>query len=42
MDSSAMTDRLAAASEFMSILGIEFDELGPTRVTGSVAATGCI
>ena len=38
MDSSAMTDRLAAASEFMSILGIEFDELGPTRVTGSVAA----
>jgi len=29
---------LATASEFMSLLEIEFDERGPTRVTGSVAA----
>jgi len=29
---------LATASEFMRLLEIEFDERGPTRVTGSVAA----
>ena len=33
-----MSDHLATASEFMSILEIEFDEHGPTRVVGSVAA----
>lgn len=33
-----MPDHLATASEFMSLLEIEFDERGPTRVTGSVAA----
>lgn len=33
-----MTDQLATAGEFMSLLEIEFDERGPTRVTGSVAA----
>jgi uncharacterized protein (TIGR00369 family) len=38
MDSSAMAERLATASEFMRLLEIEFDECGPTRVTGSVAA----
>ena len=32
-----MTD-LVTASEFMRLLEIEFDERGPTRVTGSVAA----
>jgi 1,4-dihydroxy-2-naphthoyl-CoA hydrolase len=29
---------LIAPGEFMRLLEIEFDELGPTRVTGSVAA----
>ena len=29
---------LVTASEFMRLLEIEFDERGPTRVTGSVAA----
>lgn len=38
MDSAAMTGRLTSASEFMRVLEIEFDERGPTRVTGSVAA----
>ena len=38
MDSTAMTDRLSAASEFMRLLEIEFDERSPTRVVGSVAA----
>ncbi|MGH2882081.1 MAG: PaaI family thioesterase, partial [Solirubrobacteraceae bacterium] len=38
MDSAAMRDQLANASEFMRVLEIEFDERGPTRVTGSVAA----
>jgi acyl-coenzyme A thioesterase PaaI-like protein len=38
MDSAAMTGRLTSASEFMRVLEIEFDEHGPTRVTGSVAA----
>ena len=33
-----MTDHLTTASEFMRLLEIEFDERGPTRVTGSVAA----
>jgi 1,4-dihydroxy-2-naphthoyl-CoA hydrolase len=33
-----MSDHLATASEFMSILEIEFDERSPTRVVGSVAA----
>lgn len=32
-----MTD-LLGSSELMQLLGIEFDELGPTRVTGTVAA----
>lgn len=32
-----MTD-LTAPSEFMALLGIEFDEIAPTRVSGSVAA----
>jgi len=34
----AMTDHLTSASEFMQLLEIEFDERGPTRVAGSVAA----
>ena len=38
MDSAAMTDQLSAASEFMRLLEIEFDERSPTRVVGSVAA----
>ena len=38
MDSAAMRDQLTGASEFMRLLEIEFDESGPTRVTGSVAA----
>jgi uncharacterized protein (TIGR00369 family) len=38
MDSAAMRDQLSSASEFMRVLEIEFDERGPTRVTGSVAA----
>lgn len=38
MHSSAMTDQLTSASEFMRLLEIEFDERGPTRVAGSVAA----
>jgi uncharacterized protein (TIGR00369 family) len=38
MDSPAMTDRLTEASELMRLLEIEFDECGPTRVVGSVAA----
>ena len=29
---------LTGTSEFMRLLEIEFDEIGPTRVTGSVAA----
>lgn len=29
---------LTAASEFMTLLGIEFEEITPTRVLGSVAA----
>jgi 1,4-dihydroxy-2-naphthoyl-CoA hydrolase len=33
-----MTDHLATASEFMSVLEIEFDERSASRVTGSVAA----
>jgi 1,4-dihydroxy-2-naphthoyl-CoA hydrolase len=33
-----MTGRLTSTSEFMRVLEIEFDERGPTRVTGSVAA----
>ena len=33
-----MTDHLTSASEFLRLLEIEFDERGPTRVTGSVAA----
>ena len=33
-----MTDQLTSASEFMRLFEIEFDELGPTRVLGSVAA----
>jgi uncharacterized protein (TIGR00369 family) len=32
-----MTD-LTKPSEFMTLLGIQFDEVQPTRVTGSVAA----
>jgi 1,4-dihydroxy-2-naphthoyl-CoA hydrolase len=36
--SEAMTSPLTGASEFMRALEIEFDECGPTRVTGSVAA----
>lgn len=38
MDSAAMTNQLTSASEFMRLFEIEFDERGPTRVTGSVAA----
>jgi uncharacterized protein (TIGR00369 family) len=38
MDSSAMTDQLTEASELMRLLEIVFDECGPTRVVGSVAA----
>ena len=38
MDSTAMPDQPAAVSEFMRLLEIEFDERGPTRVVGSVAA----
>ena len=38
MDSAAMTGRLTGASDFMRLFEIEFDELGPTRVVGSVAA----
>jgi 1,4-dihydroxy-2-naphthoyl-CoA hydrolase len=34
---AAMTD-LTNPSEFMTLLGIQFDEVQPTRVTGSVAA----
>jgi 1,4-dihydroxy-2-naphthoyl-CoA hydrolase len=33
-----MTDQLTSASEFMRLFEIEFDERGPTRVVGSVAA----
>jgi 1,4-dihydroxy-2-naphthoyl-CoA hydrolase len=33
-----MTPDLSAPSEFMRLLEIEFDERGPTRVTGSIAA----
>jgi len=33
-----MSDQLTTASEFMRLLEIEFDERGPTRVVGSVAA----
>ncbi len=33
-----MRDQLTGASEFMRMLEIEFDERGPTRVVGSVAA----
>jgi len=33
-----MTPELSAPSEFMRLLEIEFDERGPTRVTGSIAA----
>ena len=33
-----MTANLAAPSEFMRLLDIEFDERGPTRVVGSIAA----
>jgi 1,4-dihydroxy-2-naphthoyl-CoA hydrolase len=33
-----MTPELSAPSEFMRLLGIEFGERGPTRVTGSIAA----
>ena len=38
MDSAAMTGRLTGASDFMRLIEIEFDERGPTRVVGSVAA----
>jgi len=38
MHSSAMTDHLTGPSELMRLLEIEFDERGPTRVIGSVAA----
>jgi uncharacterized protein (TIGR00369 family) len=38
MDSSAMTDQLTKASDLLQLLEIEFDECGPTHVTGSVAA----
>ena len=38
MRSAAMTDQLTGPSEFMRLLEIEFDERGPTRVTGSIAA----
>jgi 1,4-dihydroxy-2-naphthoyl-CoA hydrolase len=33
-----MTADLTTPSEFMSLLEIEFEERGPTRVTGSIAA----
>lgn len=33
-----MTANLSAPSEFMRLLDIEFDERGPTRVAGSIAA----
>jgi uncharacterized protein (TIGR00369 family) len=33
-----MTPELSAPSEFMRLLEIEFEERGPTRVTGSIAA----
>jgi 1,4-dihydroxy-2-naphthoyl-CoA hydrolase len=35
-----MTDHPATPSEFMRLLEIEFDQRGPTRVAGSVAADG--
>lgn len=35
-----MATDLRTASEFMQLLEIEFDEVAPTRVTGSVAADG--
>jgi 1,4-dihydroxy-2-naphthoyl-CoA hydrolase len=38
MDSPTMTDQLTTRSELLRLLEIEFDERGPTRVTGSVAA----
>jgi 1,4-dihydroxy-2-naphthoyl-CoA hydrolase len=39
MDSVArVTPELSAPSEFMRLLEIEFEERGPTRVTGSIAA----
>jgi uncharacterized protein (TIGR00369 family) len=38
MDSPAMTDPLTAASDFLRLFEIEFEERGPTRVVGSVAA----
>jgi 1,4-dihydroxy-2-naphthoyl-CoA hydrolase len=39
MDSVAgVTADLSAPSEFMRLLDIEFDERGPTRVAGSIAA----
>jgi 1,4-dihydroxy-2-naphthoyl-CoA hydrolase len=39
MDSVApMTPDLSTPSEFMRVLEIEFEERGPTRVTGSIAA----
>jgi uncharacterized protein (TIGR00369 family) len=39
MDSVApMTPDLSSPSEFMRVLEIEFEERGPTRVTGSIAA----
>ncbi len=38
MHSSGMRDQLTGASEFMRMLEIEFDERGPSRVVGSVAA----
>jgi 1,4-dihydroxy-2-naphthoyl-CoA hydrolase len=33
-----MTPELSAPSEFMRLLDIEFEERGPTRVSGSIAA----
>ena len=38
MDSAAMAGPPTSGSEFMRLLEIEFDERGPTRVSGSVAA----
>jgi uncharacterized protein (TIGR00369 family) len=39
MDSvSPVTPDLSAPSEFMRLLEVEFEERGPTRVTGSIAA----
>jgi uncharacterized protein (TIGR00369 family) len=35
-----MTD-LTKPSEFMALLELQFDEVGPTRVSGSVAADEC-